>query len=71
MFRNRYATGKDSLFVNEKTKAVFEMETKYETKKKALLILVKDAEATKKNYIIIAISLLVFFIAFISWLIYR
>lgn len=70
-FGNRYASGKDSLFDNEKTKAVFEMETKYETKKKALLLLAKDAEATKKNYIIIAISLLVFFIAFISWLIYR
>ena len=70
-YGNRYAIGKDSLFVKDKTQAVFEMETKYETEKKERLIAAQKSEATQKNYIILAISVLVFFIIFLAWLIYR
>jgi len=66
-----YNTGKDSLFANEKTKAVFELETKYQTEKKEKLLVQKEAEAKQKNTLLLGISLLSFFIALIGYLIYR
>lgn len=71
LFSNLYNIGKDSLFANEKTKTVFELETKYQTTKKEKLLLEKEAEAKQKNTLIIGISLLAFFIALIGFLIYR
>ena len=70
-YANRYNIGKDSIFVNEKTKAVFEMETKYETAKKEKLLVEKEAEAQQKNILLIAISTLAFFIILVALLIYR
>ncbi|QBN18634.1 tetratricopeptide repeat-containing sensor histidine kinase [Flavobacterium nackdongense] len=66
-----YNTGKDSLFAEEKTKAVFELETKYQTEKKEKLLLEKEAEAKQKQILLIGLSLLTFFIALIGFLIYR
>ena len=33
-YYEKYAIGKDSLFVEDKTKTIFELDTKYETEKK-------------------------------------
>lgn len=70
-FSSLYAIGKDSLFADEKTKTVFELETKYQTEKKEKLLLKQQAEAKQKNAIILGVSLLSFLIAVIGWLIYR
>ena len=70
-FSNLYNIGKDSLFVNEKTKAVFELETKYETTKKEKLLLEQKAETAHKNNLLLAVSALAFFIALTGSLIYR
>jgi signal transduction histidine kinase len=70
-YANLYSIGKDSLFANEKTKAIFELETKYQTEKKEKLLQQKEAEAKQKNTLLIGISLLAFFIALIGFLIYR
>ncbi len=71
LFSNLYTIGKDSLFADEKTKTVFELETKYQTEKKEKLLLQKEAEAKQKNGIIIGVSLLSFLLALIGLLIYR
>lgn len=44
-----YAIGKDSLFVEEKTKAIFELETKYETEKKEKEIAQQKEELLKNE----------------------
>ena len=67
----KYNAGRDSLFANEKTKVVFELEKKYQTEKKEKLLLQKEAEAKQKNTLIIGITILAFFIALIGFLIYR
>jgi signal transduction histidine kinase len=71
LFSNLYSIGKDSLFANEKTKTVFELETKYQTEKKEKLLLQKNAEAKQKNNIIIGVSILAILLALIGFLIYR
>jgi len=70
-YSNLYALGKDELFQAEKTKAVVEMESKYESEKKEKLLLQKDAEAKRKNYILAGVSLLAAFIICIAGLIFR
>ena len=70
-FLNLYSIGKDSLFANEKTKTVFELEAKYQTEKKEKLLLQKEAEARQKNTLLIGISILTVFIGLIGFLIYR
>lgn len=57
-YANRYNKGKDSLFAEEKTKAVFEMETKYESEKKEHLLQVKEAEAQQQKITLTGVSLL-------------
>jgi signal transduction histidine kinase len=66
-----YSIGNDSLFANEKTKVVFELETKYQTEKKEKLLAQQEAEAKEKNTIIIGVSILAFLLALIGFLIYR
>ncbi|MGK4567105.1 tetratricopeptide repeat-containing sensor histidine kinase [Flavobacterium sp. 3HN19-14] len=70
-YSNLYAKGKDSLFVAEKTKAIFELETKYETEKKEKLLIKKEAEAKQKNILLLILSISIFFAIFIGYLIYR
>lgn len=70
-YASLYSAGKDSLFANEKTKVVFELEKKYQTEKKEKLLQQKEAEAQQKNSLLIGISVLAFFIALIGFLIYR
>ena len=70
-FSNLYSIGKDSLFTTEKTKAVFELETKYQTEKKEKLLLQKETEAKQKNLLLIGMSILAFLLALIGFLIYR
>lgn len=45
----RYAVGKDSLFESDKTKTIFELETRYETEKKENQILVQRSEIAEKT----------------------
>lgn len=71
VFASLYNKGKDSLFVNEKTKTIFELETKYQTEKKEKLILAQKAEADHKNNLLWGVSTLAFFIALTGFLIYR
>jgi len=66
-----YNAGKDSLFVNEKTKQVFELEAKYETAKKEKLLIRKEAEARQKNILLWTVSILTFMVIVIAFLIYR
>ncbi|MFT3793806.1 tetratricopeptide repeat protein [Flavobacterium sp.] len=70
-YSNLYSAGKDSLFKDEKTKAVVEMATKYETEKKEQLLLAKEAEARQKNFVLIAVSLLALFVILIVLLLFR
>lgn len=70
-YANLYSIGKDSLFANEKTKIIFELDAKYQTEKKEKLLLQKEAEAKQKNTLILGISILAFLIALIGFLIYR
>ena len=70
-FINKYNIGRDSLFENEKTKTVFELETKYQTVKKERLIIEQQADAKQKNILLIGISSLSFLIIIIAFLIYR
>ncbi len=67
----KYNAGRDSLFANEKTKVVFELEKKYQTEKKEKLLLQKEAEAKQKNILLIGISSLLVLISVIALLIYR
>lgn len=69
-FSKLYNKGKDSLFVDEKTKAIFELETKYQTEKKEKLLLQKEAEAKQKNIVVIAISLLALLTALVGLMYY-
>lgn len=66
-----YNIGKDSLFVNEKTKSVFELEAKYETAKKEKLLVQKEAEAHQKNIVLWTVSILTVLILIIAFLIFR
>lgn len=61
----------NQLLENSVLKQTAELETKYQTEKKEKLLLEKEAEAKQKNILLIGISLLAFFIAVISFLIYR
>ena len=70
-YSNLHTLGKDSLFDDEKTKTVFELETKYQTEKKEKLLIQKEAEAKQKNAILLGVSLLAFLLALIGYLIYR
>ncbi len=68
---NRYAAGKDSLFVTEKTKAIFEMEARYENVKKEKQILQQEAEAKRRNTMLLIFGIIALASILIGFLIYR
>ena len=70
-YSDLYNNGKDSLFVNEKTKAIFELEAKYETEKNEKLLLKKEAEAKQRNIWLVILLILVVSAILIGYLIYR
>ena len=70
-YSNLYNKGTDSLFKKEKTKAVFEIEAKYENEKKSKLLLQIQNKIQQRNTVVIILSLLILSIALISYLIYR
>ncbi len=70
-YANLYNKGKDSLFAEEKTKAVFEMETKYETEKKERLLQEKETEARQQNFVLAGVSLLALAVIAIVLLLFR
>ncbi|MDR6966394.1 signal transduction histidine kinase [Flavobacterium arsenatis] len=70
-YSNLYTTGIDSLFKTEKTKAIFELETKYNTEKKEKLLIQKEAEAKQRNALLIVLSILVISAILLGYLFYR
>lgn len=70
-YSNLYTTGIDSLFKAEKTKAIFELETKYNTEKKEKLLIQKDAEAKQRNALLIILVVLVVSAIILGYLFYR
>lgn len=66
-----YNNGMDSLFKAEKTKTIFELETKYETEKKEKLLLLKDKQVQQRNTVVIILGILVFSAVLIGYLIIR
>lgn len=70
-FSNLYTTGIDSLFKTEKTKAIFELETKYNTEKKEKLLIQKEAEVKHRNALLIVLSILVISAILLGYLFYR
>ena len=70
-YHKLYSKTKDSLLNIDNLKAVEEINTKYQTAEKEKQLLQKDAEAKQKTTTIIILSLLVFFIAIVGYLIYR
>lgn len=66
-----YNKGKDSLFAEEKTRAVFEMETKYESEKKERLLQIKEAEARQQKITLAGVSLLALAVIAIVLLLFR
>lgn len=71
LYVNKLVLVNNQLLENSVLKQTAELETKYQTEKKEKLLLQKEAEAKQKNIVVIAISLLAFFIALIGFLIYR
>lgn len=70
-FASLYSKGKDSLFESDKTKIIFDLETKYQTAKKEQLLQQKEAEAKQKNILLIGVSVLTLLVGLIGFLIYR
>ncbi len=71
---NAYSKGRDALFEEEKTKAVFELETQYETEKKEREILVQRARIAenelkieRKNLMIMAFVFLLLLSILVGW----
>lgn len=62
---------KDSLYSDANPKALAEMEAKYETEKKEQQILLQRSELTRKNFTIIAISMLALLAALLTYSFYR
>ena len=77
-YLNRYSIEKDSVFETEKTKTVFELETKYETQKKEKEILTqradlaeKELDISKKNNYILGLAALAIVLGLIGYLFYN
>lgn len=70
-YSNLYTTGIDSLFKSEKTKAIFELETKYNTEKKEKLLIRKEAEVKQRNALLIVLLVLVISAIVLGYLFYR
>ncbi|RZL41945.1 MAG: tetratricopeptide repeat protein, partial [Pedobacter sp.] len=70
-YSNLYNKGMDILFKKEKTKAVFEVEAKYENEKKSKLLLQIQNKIQHRNTLVAILALLAVSIALIGYLIYR
>ena len=66
-----YFTLKDSIQNLKKIKNINELETKYQTAKKEKLLIQKEAEAKKRNQLILGLALFSVLIGVIGFLIYR
>ena len=66
-----YKKGMDELFKEEKTKAVFELEAKYENEKKSKLLLQIQNKIERRNTLLLILSILVISVALIGFLIYH
>ena len=62
---------KDSVYQKNSAVALAEMQTKYDLQKKETLIIQQKLDIQRKNYLFYGTLLLLFFAAFISWLLFR
>ncbi|HLA55689.1 MAG TPA: sensor histidine kinase [Flavobacterium sp.] len=67
----KYSQYKDSIVNTETNSKIAELEIQFETNKKEKLLLQKESEVKQRNILLMAVSLLSVFIAFIGFLIYR
>lgn len=70
-YSDLHKKGIDALFKSEKTKAIFELEAKYENEKKSKLLLQIQNKVERRNTLVLILSLLIISVALISYLIYR
>lgn len=66
-----YQKGRDSIFHDEKTKVIFELEAKYENEKKEKQLLIRESEARQQSIWLLILGLMVFSTVLIGWLLYR
>ena len=66
-----YSFFKDSLFSEKTTSKIAELDIKFETAKKEKLLIQKEAEAKKRNQLVLGLALFSLLIGLIGFLIYR
>jgi signal transduction histidine kinase len=66
-----HCRGRDSIFHEEKTRIILELDTKYETAKKEKMILIQEAKAKQRNIWLLILGLLVLSSILIGYLLYR
>jgi signal transduction histidine kinase len=70
-YANLYNAGSDRLFKFEKTKAIFEVEAKYESEKKSKLLMQVQNTIQQRNTWVLILCMLIISVGLISYLIYR
>jgi len=70
-YSEKYTSLNEALTQAAINRQTADLEARYQTAKKGKLLVEKEAEAQQKNYLLLAISALAFFIALIGFLIYR
>jgi signal transduction histidine kinase/uncharacterized protein HemY len=70
-YSEKYTSLNEALTQTAINRQTADLEARYQTAKKEKLLFEKEAEAQHKNYLLIAMSALAFFIALIGFLIYR
>ena len=62
---------KDSVYQKNSAQSLAEMQAKYDLQKKETLIIQQELDIQKKNYLFYGSLIVLFFAAFISWLVFR
>lgn len=70
-YASLHKEGTDKLFRKEKTKAIFELEAKYEIEKKSKQLLQIENKMQQRNTLLLVLSLIIISVGLISYLLYR
>ena len=70
-YNEKYSSLYEKILESEVIKQTLELETKYQTAKKEKLLIQKEAEAKKRNQLVLGLALFSVLIGFIGFLIYR
>ncbi len=70
-FATLYNQGRDRIFQIEKTQAIADMATRYETRKKEAEIRAQKANVRRQQFVLLVVSLLAVFAVVIIWLLWR